>query len=115
MRITGMMTDSAVLRELGTRIARLRIDKGLTQQELAREAAIGLASLVRLENGDNSRMTTIIKVLRELGRLEALDVMLPAAEVRPMELLRNSGKAKRRVTKAMASASQNTWTWGDEQ
>lgn len=112
MRITGNTTDDAVMQELGARISRLRIDRGLTQEKLARESGIGLASLVRLENGDNSRMSTVIRVLRQLGRLDAMDMLLPPDDVRPMDLLRAAGKKRKRASSV--SEKPAVWKWGDE-
>ena len=39
------LTDAAVLTELGSRLARLRLQRNLTQAQLAREAGIRLLEL----------------------------------------------------------------------
>ena len=43
MKLNNTLTDSAVLEELGKRLARARIAALLTQAELANRAAVGLS------------------------------------------------------------------------
>ena len=54
MRIDVTMTASEVTRELGLRLAQLRIARNLTQAQLARKAGVGLSSVIRLERGCES-------------------------------------------------------------
>ena len=54
---------------LGARIRDLRESAGLTQEALARAAAIGRVTLVRLEKGEQSpRFRTLDAIARALGR-----------------------------------------------
>ena len=45
MRITGLLTDDAVLAELGSRIAARRIELQLTQSAVAEQAGIAKRTL----------------------------------------------------------------------
>lgn len=116
VKITGFMTDDAVLAELGARIARLRIDGGLTQRALAARAGVAKRTLERLENGDQVQLATLISVLRELGRLDAMDLVVPDVEIRPVQMLegRVRQRASRRSGAAATGAAKGTWKWGDE-
>ena len=40
MRIDSQLTDSAILNELGTRLSRRRLDRNLSQVQLANEAGV---------------------------------------------------------------------------
>jgi transcriptional regulator with XRE-family HTH domain len=66
MKITGLLTDDAVLAELGARIAGRRIDMQLTQAAVAEQAGIAKRTLERLEAGDSSQLNTLLRVLRVL-------------------------------------------------
>ena len=44
-------TDSRILAELGERLARYRLNRNLTQDQLAREAGVSKRTIVRLEDG----------------------------------------------------------------
>src|SRR5437763_13490631 len=64
MKLTSELTDEALLRELGARLERRRIDANLTQAQLALEAGISKRTLERIETGDS---TDFVKLIRELG------------------------------------------------
>ena len=49
MEITNTFSDAAVMEEFGNRLARLRIDKGYSQKDLAEQAGIGKRTLEWLE------------------------------------------------------------------
>ena len=76
MRIDQEMTAEAVLTELGARVAAWRLERGLTQQQLAFRADIGRATLQRLEAGASVQLTSLVKLLRSLGMLDVLDSLL---------------------------------------
>jgi len=50
-------------------LARLRKEKGLTQERLAREANISYHTLIKLESGgiEDPRISTVIKLANALG------------------------------------------------
>jgi transcriptional regulator with XRE-family HTH domain len=49
------------------KIKKLRIDKGLTLNDLANLAGIGIASLARLEAGGKAYASTLGKIAKALG------------------------------------------------
>lgn len=109
------MTDSAVLAEIGHRISRLRLQRNLTQAQLAREAGISKRTLIRLESGESSQVTNLIRVLRALGVLGNLDAFVPLPLPSPIEQLRSRAKERRRASPASRRNSPDTnWSWGDE-
>lgn len=117
MKINEMLSDEAVLAELGERIARLRVDRGYTQAMLAEQAGISKRTLERLEAGASCQLTSLIRVLRELGAISGLEQLLPAARPGPMALLRGKGKPPQRVRPAKTAQTSEPdaeWTWGDD-
>ena len=117
MRITSQNTDEAVLQELGRRIARTRLERNITQEQLAREAGIGVATLERMEAGQATRTSSFIRVLRALALLEGLDGALPEPTPSPIETLKLRGRERRRAASPRSSpkaTSPAPWRWGDE-
>jgi len=118
LKITNLLTDDAVLDELGARIARLRIDRGLTQDGLAATAGVAKRTLERLENGDQVQLSTLIGVLRALGRLDAMDLILPDVEIRPVQMLEGMGRTRKRASRGAPTGARDgttgIWKWGDE-
>lgn len=115
MKIESDNADEAVLAELGRRLSRTRLERNLTQEELAREAGISKATVERLEAGDPVKSTSLIRVLRALGRLETLDSLLPEPLPNPVERRKLRGRARQRARRtADDSAPGRPWRWGDE-
>ncbi|MGD9874233.1 MAG: helix-turn-helix transcriptional regulator [Kiritimatiellia bacterium] len=114
MKIDALLTDDAVLAELGQRLARRRIDMGLTQEELAREAGVSKRTLERMESGSTAQMKTVLRVLRVLDLMSRLESLLPERGPSPMELLKQQGKARQRASSRVVRESAEPWQWGDE-
>lgn len=114
MKLTDKLTDEAVLSELGQRLARQRLDAGLTQAMLAEQAGIAKRTLERLEAGDSSQLITLIRVMRVLGRVSAFDALLPADQAGPMALLRGKGSLPQRVRRSSQNEPTENWRWDDE-
>lgn len=118
MRLTNELTDAAAMQELGHRLARQRLERNLTQAELARQAGVDRTALQRLESGESVTLTTLTRLLRALGLLENLEALLPAARPGPIELLETQGRPRRRARGSGGGrhGRRSGWTgWGDEQ
>jgi putative transcriptional regulator len=114
MIITALMTDAAVLAELGQRIERVRLERNVTQAELAREAGISRRTLVRLEQGEHGvGAATLVRVIRALGLLEQFDLLVPEPLPSPIEQLRLDGRRRRRASRARDHDAGARWTWGE--
>lgn len=119
MHIEPTMTDEAVLAELGARLERTRLDRNLTQRQLASDAGVEYKAVRRIESGESVRLTTLVRVLRALGLLEGLDRLVPESVPSPIELLRLRGRERRRATGSRGrgrdgSREGGPWRWGDE-
>ena len=115
MTIEPLMSDQAILQELGQRLARRRVALGFTQAELAREAGVAKRTLERVEAGESTQTATLIRILRALHMLEALVAAIPEQGPRPMDLLKLRGKERRRASsKNRQKADEADWSWGDE-
>jgi transcriptional regulator with XRE-family HTH domain len=108
-------TDQRVLAELGDRLARHRLKRNLTQDQLAREAGVSKRTVVRLENGQSSQMTNLIRVLRALGLLGNLDALVSAPLASPIEALKAKARERHRASPASKKPKPSSeWTWGDD-
>ena len=117
MEISSYTTDPVALAELGSRLRRHRIRRDLTQAELAREAGVGIDTVKRMESGRATGTDKLVRVLRVLGLLEALNRVIPKAPPSPLERLALEGRERQRVRHRHAQPSQPTgrWTWGGEE
>lgn len=91
------LSDTAILKRLGTRLKAYRIARGMKQQELAAESGVGISTIAKIENGQSVALSLLVSVMRTLGLLENLDLLVPEQKPSPMELLRTQGKQVKRV------------------
>lgn len=115
MKLQDLHNDEAVLAELGRRLAQLRIDRNISQAELAASAGIGKRTLERLEAGETTQTRTLFRILRELDQLAQVDALLPAPKPRPREVVKNEGRLPQRAgRKTQKNKGGREWKWGDE-
>ena len=115
MKISADLSDEAVLRELGERLARRRIALDLTQARLAERAGVAKRTLERMESGASAQLSSLVRVMRALDLLESLDRLLPPAEPGPLDWLRREGRVRQRVSSRRGvERVEETWSWDDD-
>lgn len=121
MPLKDILTDDAVLTELGRRLARHRLARNWTQAELAARAGLGKATVQRVERGESVQMSTAIKLLRALELLEGLDAAVPPSIELPIarwEQERRRQLHARRRARGRRTADEQTaggpWRWADQ-
>jgi transcriptional regulator with XRE-family HTH domain len=112
MRIENENSDKAVLDELGARLARTRLEQNTSQEQLATAAGVSKSTVERIETGREVKLTSLVRVLRALGRLELLDRLLPEPLPSPIERVRIQGKRRQRAAEPRrAEAPERPWRW----
>jgi transcriptional regulator with XRE-family HTH domain len=115
MNISKLLTDDAILAEMGKRIARCRLDRQLTQADVAERAGVSKRTVERIEAGASAQLSTIIRILRVLNLLQGVDLLIPKPGPRPMDLLKLKGKVRQRASSnRRPNRSNKKWSWGDD-
>lgn len=117
MKVTGKLSDEAILRELGGRLATARLLRNQTQAALAEEAGVSKRTVERLEAGEvGARLSGLIRVLRALRMTERLEALVPPPTISPVEQLKLAGRQRQRASgkRGPARPGARKWTWGDE-
>ncbi len=115
MKISELLSDDAILAELGERLSRHRIDRQLTQAQLAEQAGVSKRTVERIEAGSSAQLSSLIRVLRVLELLPNLNQLIPEAGARPMDLLQRKGKPRQRASrKTRQQTGGEPWSWGDD-
>ena len=113
MPFQRLMTDEALLQELGRRIAQQRLDRNLSQAQLAEQAGISKRTLERLEAGASAtQLSLFLRVLRQLDLLERLDLLIPEPQPSPLALLELQKAGRQRASRRRIAKPTSTWTWG---
>lgn len=116
MKISRLLTDDAVLSELGQRISHRRLELQYTQADAAEQAGIAKRTLERIEAGASAQLSTFIRILRTLDLLADLDRIIPEVEAGPMDLLKQQGKKRLRASSRPYPRQSDppSWTWHDK-
>lgn len=116
MKINIRATDKAILNELGARLARVRLERNLTQAQLAEQSGLAKRTVERLESGSvATQLSGFIRVCRVLGLIERLDLLVPEPIPSPIEQLKLRGRSRKRASGGRkAVVTSNKWQWGDE-
>jgi transcriptional regulator with XRE-family HTH domain len=117
MKITQLLSDEAILHEIGERIARRRLDLQLTQAAVAEQAGVAKRTLERIEAGASAQLSSLVRIFRALELLPGLELFLPESQPSPMDLLKHKGKQRQRATGSRQSGQGEEaapWSWDDE-
>ena len=109
MKIDQLTPSAADLSELGERLTCMRKQQGYSQETFAQMAGIGVATLRRIENGNDSKLGSWIRILKALRMESSIDSLLPENFRSPMAEVKAGRKSTRRGKGGGAG-----FTWGDE-
>jgi len=117
VKITKQATDETVLTELGGRLTRIRLERNLTQLQLAKEAGVSKNTVQRLETGAvATQLSGFIRVCRVLDVIERFDLLIPEPVPSPVAQLKMAGRKRQRAsTTKPAKPSAKKWQWGDKE
>lgn len=114
MRISPLPTDEAILAEIGRRLARRRIELQFTQAEAAKQAGLGKRTLERIEAGESTQLSSLLRLLRVLDLLGPLERAIPESAPGPMELLKHKGRTRKRASGRRRSKEDGQpWAWDE--
>ena len=115
MTINTLMSNEAVLQEIGRSMARRRVELELTQAALAEQAGVAKRTVERIEAGLSIQTANLIRIFRVLGLIEGMAVLIPETGPRPLDLLKLKGKQRQRASaKKTAKSNSASWTWGED-
>lgn len=116
MKIAKQATDEAVLSELGGRLAQVRLERNLTQAQLAEQAGVSKRTVERLESGSvATQLSGFIRVCRVLDLVARFDLLVPEPVPSPVEQLKLRGRRRQRASaRRKAKVPSKKWQWGDD-
>ena len=95
--INNSTRTAAVLQEIGDRLRSYRLQQNQSIEQLSAKAGVGSRTVRRAETGEGATLRNMVKILRALGRLGALDSFLEPANVSPIELAKLHGRQRQKA------------------
>lgn len=103
------MTNTAVSAELGKRIEQLRLERNITQDDMAEAIGVTRKTYAKLEQGQ-CKLETLVAALRVLGQVNQLEHFLSQTSYSPLELLKREGKRRKRARPEKRAGKNATHT-----
>ncbi|TXF78860.1 helix-turn-helix domain-containing protein [Chryseobacterium sp.] len=104
-------SDNLILREIGNFIKSKRIDKNMTQDEVAKRAAVSRSTLSLAERGESIAITNLLKILRTLDALYVLEHFKPVQNISPILLAKSAESIRRRASRKDNQSDKNDLGW----
>ncbi len=114
MKIDANTVDEVILKELGRRLAAIRLAQNLSQRQLADSAGLGLRTIQRLELGvAATQLSGFVRVCRALGLIDRIDQLMAEPPPSPLDQLKLYERRRRRASGSRVSEPPaEKWTWG---
>ncbi len=97
--------------ELGARLKQARLNKNLTQLEVATLAGVARKTVINAEKG-KVQLEVFVALMLALGVAEQLAVFLPKPDISPLQLAKLQGKKRQRASsKTNSEVRENSTTW----
>lgn len=100
----------AIAEELGCRLRQARLNRNVTQAELAEQLGLTRKVIVNAEKGD-VRLETFVAILVAMDLVESLDLFLPPQLISPIALAKLHGKQRQRASGNIKSNTKVDLKW----
>ena len=110
-----LLSNTQIELELGKRLRAERLERNLTQEEVAGRSGLSRRTITAIENGEGSSLSSLVALLRALGALSTLENFLPPRGPSPIALSRLREEPVRyHASKPRQPPAATPWKWGDE-
>jgi transcriptional regulator with XRE-family HTH domain len=112
-----LQTNEQIVKTLAKRIDELRIQKKLTEPEVAKKGGTSVDAIHRLKNGKNIGIYNLLGILRGIDELPLLDSLVKKpilSGYSPASVIKKSEKKQKRVRKPKEPEIKDEFKWGDE-
>jgi transcriptional regulator with XRE-family HTH domain len=92
------MADPAIVKDICTSVKQMRLNKNLSQSNLAKMSGIHPITMSHMETGRSVSLLTLIQVLRALDKLDVFNLFFEETEISPMQLLKIQEKQRRKAS-----------------
>lgn len=106
----GVKTPLAIAEELGERLKQARLNRDMTQLEVAERAGVSRKAVLNAEKGI-ARLEILVAIMAVLDLTRQLDLFLPPQDVSPIQLARLKGKARQRASGRRKARIEEPTEW----
>lgn len=104
------ITAKALTEEIGDRLKQARLNRDLTQSEVATLAGIARKTVLNAEKG-KVQLEILVAILIALDLTEQLDIFLPKQDISPLQLAKLQGKKRQRASGLRSNKDEEAPEW----
>ncbi|MBU2071481.1 MAG: helix-turn-helix domain-containing protein [Gammaproteobacteria bacterium] len=104
------ITAAALAEDIGERLKQARLNRDLTQSEVAALAGVARKTVLNAEKG-KVQLDIMIAILMALDLTEQIDLFLPKQEISPLQLAKLQGRKRQRASGQRSSKDEDTAEW----
>ncbi|MCI4892216.1 helix-turn-helix domain-containing protein [Vibrio parahaemolyticus] len=104
------VTATALAEEIGDRLKQARLNRDLTQSEVADLAGIARKTVLNAEKG-KVQLDIMIAILMALDLTQQIDLFLPKQEISPLQLAKLQGKKRQRASGQRSNKDEEIPEW----
>lgn len=101
---------SALAGEIGERLKQARLNRDLTQSEVAQLAGVARKTVLNAEKG-KAQLEIFIAIMIALELTEHLDLFLPKQQISPLQLAKLQGKKRQRASGQRRESEEDKSEW----
>ncbi len=94
-------TEREILKELGQRLKKIRVQHNLTQKEMSEDVGLSVSTISLIEQGHSTTVESLIRILMRLNRINDFESVFRVGE--NLELKLKFEKAKMKSERERAS------------
>ena len=92
------MSDTMAVKTLCQSLKQLRLNKNISQEELAKRSGVSRITISRMESSKAINLLTYVQLLRALENLELLNNLVIEPEISPILLMEQMTKYRKKAT-----------------
>ena len=106
----SQITPAALAEEIGERLKQARLNRDLTQSEVAALAGVARKTVLNAEKG-KVQLDILIAILMALDLTGQIDLFLPKQDISPLQLARLQGKKRQRASGQRITKDKEVPEW----
>jgi len=108
--IASIKSPAAIAEELGDRLKHARLNRDLTQVEVAERAGVSRKVVLNAEKG-KVQLEAFVAILSALNLTDQLDRFLPVQTISPVQLSKLQGKVRQRASGQRKASDEEAPEW----
>lgn len=105
------MSDDAIIHTIGEFVRHQRLQRNITQKDLAEKAGINRTTLSDLELGRRCQLVTLIQVLRILNQLHVFESFEVKQQISPIKLAEMEMKKRQKASGSKDESNTKKSDW----